>query len=72
MKVTDGVGNTAQKDFALGGARLPIAEVVAQIADALDIHPFMLSRWRKKAPVPPLAGVAPKARTNSAAPRTSW
>jgi hypothetical protein len=34
VKVIGGVGNAAQKDFALGGARLPIAEVVAQIAGA--------------------------------------
>ena len=38
------------KDFKVKAVRLSLKEgiQVKEVADGLDIHPFMLSRWRKE------------------------
>jgi len=37
-------------DFKVKAVQLPLADIVTSksFADAIDIHPFMLSRWRKE------------------------
>jgi|SRR5215510_729895 len=53
-------------EFKLSAVRLsklPSVQV-QQVAEALDIHPFMLSRWRKQVREGTLRGKAPKFELN--------
>ena len=53
-------------EFKLSAVRLSkLSGVqVQQVAEALDIHPFMLSRWRKQMREGALRGKAPKIELN--------
>ena len=53
-------------EFKLSAVRLSqLPEVqVQQVAEALDIHPFMLSRWRKQVRDGELRGKVPKIELN--------
>jgi transposase len=58
------------KRKAVALSELPDVEVQA-VADALEIHPFMLSRWRKHAREGTLRGAAPLSATVTKAPAAS-
>ena len=58
------------KRKAVALSQLPDVEVQA-VADALEIHPFMLSRWRKQAREGTLRGAAPLSATVTKAPAAS-
>lgn len=58
------------KRKAVALSQLPDVEVRA-VAEALEIHPFMLSRWRKQAREGMLRGSAPLSATVTKAPAAS-
>lgn len=58
------------KRKAVALSELPEVEVQA-VAEALEIHPFMLSRWRKQAREGTLRGAAPLSATVTKAPAAS-
>jgi transposase len=65
-------------EFKLKAVKLSQIEgvQVQDVADALDIHPFMLSRWRKEAregrPKPPRNAAEGCATTGAAPLPDSW
>lgn len=58
------------KRKAVALSELPEVEVQA-VAEALEIHPFMLSRWRKQAREGRLRGAAPLSATVTKTPAAS-